>query len=51
MCMMHSVENRAPLLDFKLFEFMMTVPEKYKISKEVKSCREIFVNISYLIIF
>ena len=36
MCMMHSVENRAPLLDFKLFEFMMTVPEKYKISKGSK---------------
>ena len=32
MCMLHSVENRSPLLDYNIFELMMSVSEKHKIS-------------------
>jgi len=30
-CMMNSVENRSPLLDYRLFEYMMSVPDEIKI--------------------
>lgn len=30
-CMFSSVENRSPLLDFELFEYMMSVPDQIKI--------------------
>ena len=29
-CMFSSVENRSPLLDFEVFEYMMSVPDKIK---------------------
>lgn len=30
--MMYSIENRSPLLDYRLVEFMMSVPDAYKIA-------------------
>jgi len=30
--MRHSVENRSPLLDYRLFEYMMSVPDQVKIA-------------------
>ena len=36
-CMSHSVENRSPLLDFNIFEYMMSVPDKYKNRSGIKS--------------
>ena len=29
-CMKYSVENRAPLLDYEVFEYMMAIPDKQK---------------------
>ena len=30
-CMAHSVENRSPLLDYKVFEYMMSIPDSKKV--------------------
>ena len=35
--MAHSVENRSPFLDFKLFEFMNSIPKKIRNNKGLKS--------------
>ena len=37
MAMAHSVENRSPLLDFKLFEFMNSIPKKIRNDNGLKS--------------
>ena len=37
MTMAHSVENRSPLLDFKLFEFMNSIPKKIRNDNGLKS--------------
>ena len=37
MTMAHSVENRSPLLDFKLFEFMNSIPKKIRNYNGLKS--------------
>ena len=37
MTMAHSVENRSPLLDFRLFEFMNSLPKKTRNLKGLKS--------------
>ena len=35
--MAHSIENRSPLLDYKLFEYMMSIPRGIKNKNEIKS--------------
>ena len=37
MTMANSIENRSPLLDYKLFEFMSSVPKKIKNKNGLKS--------------
>jgi len=41
-CMKNSVENRAPFLDYEIFEYMMKIPDKEKNRQGIKS---IFKNL------
>ena len=43
-CMKHSIENRAPLLDYEMMELLMKVPDKYKIKKGLKSVFKTFMK-------
>ena len=43
MSMANSIENRSPLLDYKLFEFMSSIPKKIRNKNGLKS----FINQSY----
>ena len=37
MSMANSIENRSPLLDYKLFEFMSSIPKKIRNKNGLKS--------------